>query len=339
MSDPRLSWEPIVLRLRNAFRVSYGASETRTAYWLRLAGDAGWGEGTIPPYYGISDTAMIACWNAAAGRSTPFPDDPAGISAWIGEDGPAPARCALDLALHDRIGRLRNVPLYEVLGLARPPVLPTSYTISIGEPDEMAELARNAAAYSILKIKLGTDDDESRLSAVRAARPDARLRVDANAAWSPEEAVRHIKALEPLGLELIEQPVAKDDFEGMGFVQAHTSLPVVADESVQTLADVERLAAAGVRGINLKLMKVGGLAPALRILRRAKELDLHVLLGCMVETSLGVTAMLHLASLADWLDLDAPLLVANDPFEGATYDDQAGMHLPVQSGIGVQRHS
>ncbi len=338
MSDPQLSWEPIVLRLRNAFRVSYGASETRTAFWLRLAGDTGWGEGTIPPYYGISDTSMIAFWDAAAGRSTPFPDDPASVPAWIDEDGPAPARCALDLALHDRIGRLRNAPLYEVLGLSRPPVLPTSYTISIGEPAEMAELARNAAAYPILKIKLGTDDDEGRLSAVRAARPDARLRVDANAAWSPEEAVRHVKALEPLGLELIEQPVAKDDFEGMGFVQAHTHLPVVADESVQTLADVERLAAAGVRGINLKLMKVGGVAPALRILRRAKQLDLQVLLGCMVETSLGVTAMLHLASLADWLDLDAPLLVANDPFEGATYDDRTGMHLPDRPGIGVQRH-
>ena len=337
MSEPRLSWEPVVLRLRNAFRVSYGASETRTAYWLRLAGDAGWGEGTIPPYYGISDASMIAFWDAAAQRSTPFPDDPAGIPAWVGEDGPAPARCALDLALHDRIGRLARRAALRGPGATRPPVLPTSYTISIGEPAEMAELARNAAAYPILKIKLGTDDDESRLSAVRAARPDARLRVDANAAWTPEEAVRHVKALEPLGLELIEQPVAKDDFEGMGFVQAHTSLPVVADESVQTLADVERLAAAGVRGINLKLMKVGGLAPALRILRRAKELDMQVLLGCMVETSLGVTAMLHLASLADWLDLDVPLLVANDPFEGATYDDQAGMHLPDRPGIGVQR--
>jgi len=337
MSDPRLTWEPVVLRLRNAFRVSYGASETRTAYWLRLAGDAGWGEGTIPPYYDISDASMVACWDAATRRSTPFPDDPADIPAWVGEDGPAPARCALDLALHDRIGRQRSAPLHEVLGLPRPPVLPTSYTISIGDPEEMARLAAAAAAYPILKIKLGTDDDESRLSAVRAARPDARLRVDANAAWTPEEAVLHVKALEPLGLELIEQPVAKDDVEGMGFVQAHTSLPVVADESVQTLADVERLAAAGVRGINLKLMKVGGLAPALRILRRAKELDMQVLLGCMVETSLGVTAILHLASLADWLDLDAPLLVANDPFEGATYDDQAGVHLPVQSGIGVQR--
>ena len=336
MTHPNLTWEPLVLRLRSAFHVSYGASETRTAHWLRLAGDAGWGEGTIPPYYGISDQAMAATWDAAARRPLPFPDDPADIPAWIGEDGPAPARCALDLALHDRIAKQRGVPIYQLLGLAPPPVLPTSYTISIGAPDEMAEMAAAAAAYPILKIKLGTDDDVSRLAAVRSARPDARLRVDANAAWSPEAAVRRVHALEPFGLELVEQPVAKDAIAGMGAVQAHTDLPVVADESVQTLADVERLAAAGVRGINLKLMKAGGLAPGLRILRRAKELGLQVLLGCMVETSLGVTAMLHLASLADWLDLDAPLLVANDPFEGATYDAQAGMHLPGRPGIGVR---
>lgn len=336
MSQPRLTWEPVVLRLRTAFRVAYGASETRTAHWLRLADDAGWGEGTIPPYYGISDQAMAAYWQAAAEQLRPFPDDPAGIAAWVGEDGPAPARCAVDLALHDRIGRQRGAPIYQLLGLPRPPVLPTSYTISIGEPAEMAEMARAAAAYPILKIKLGTGDDLSRLAAVRAARPDARLRVDANAAWSPDEAVRNVQALEPFGLELVEQPVPKDAFEGMGFVQAHTRLPVVADESVRTLADVERLAAAGVRGINLKLMKVGGLAPALAILHRAKALDMQVLLGCMVETSLGVTAMLHLASLADWLDLDAPLLIANDPFDGATYDAQMGMHLPNGAGIGVQ---
>jgi L-alanine-DL-glutamate epimerase-like enolase superfamily enzyme len=331
-----LSWQPVVLRLRHAFRVSYGVSETRTAFWLRLAGDAGWGEGTTPPYYGIADASMIALWEEAATRTRPLPDDPADIPAWVGEDGPAPARCALDLALHDRIGRQRNAALYQVLRLPKPPVLPTSYTISIGEPADMAQLARSAAAFPILKVKLGTDDDERRLAAVRHARPDARLRVDANAAWSPNDAVRHVQALEPFGLELIEQPVAKDDVEGMGFVQAHTGVPVVADESVQSLADVERLAAVGVAGINLKLMKVGGLAPALLILRRARELGMRVLLGCMVETAIGVTAMLHLASLADWLDLDAPLLVADDPFAGATYDLEAGMHLPERPGIGVR---
>ena len=119
-------------------------------------------------------------------------------------------------------------------------------------------------------------------------------------------------------------------------MQKYTRLPLVADESVQTLQDVERLAAAGVRGINLKLMKVGGLTPGLRMLKRARELGLQVMLGCMVETSLGTTAMAHLAGMADWLDLDAPLLVSNDPFDGVTYSPTLDLSLPDRPGIGVQ---
>ncbi len=121
----------------------------------------------------------------------------------------------------------------------------------------------------------------------------------------------------------------------MGYVQSQVNLPIVADESVQTLDHVERLAAAGVQGINLKLMKVGGLAPGLRLLWRARELGMRIMLGCMVETSLGTTAMAHLAGLADWLDLDAPLLIANDPFDGLHYDENARIHLPQRPGIGV----
>jgi L-alanine-DL-glutamate epimerase-like enolase superfamily enzyme len=125
----------------------------------------------------------------------------------------------------------------------------------------------------------------------------------------------------------------------MGYVQAHTDLPVVADESVQTLADLEALATAGVAAINLKLMKAGGLGPGLRLLRRAKELGMKVMLGCMIETSLGVTAMAHLAGLADWLDLDAPLLIADDPFQGVWYDESAAVHVPERTGIGVVKKS
>lgn len=337
MSDifPRLSWHAQTLHLRNPFRLSYGVSETRRSFWLRLADDAGWGEAAIPPYYGISDESMITFWAAAAGRSEPYPDDPADILAWVGVEGPAPARCAVDLALHDRLGRLRGLPLWQLLGLPRPQPLPTSFTIAIAEPDEMARLAAEAAGYPILKIKLGSDDDLLRLSAVRAARPDAQLRVDANAGWSPEEAVAQIRRFETLGLALIEQPVAKDDIAGMGYVQAHTDLPVVADESLRTLADVDALSAAGVAAINLKLQKVGGLGPGLVMLRRARQLGLRVMLGCMIETSLGVTAMAHLAGLADWLDLDAPLLIADDPFEGVAYDAQSRVHVPDRPGVGA----
>lgn len=338
MPDPsaRLTWEAITLQLRRPFHLSYGVSETRQAFWLRLANDAGWGETAIPSYYHVSQADMFAAWEAAAWRTDPFPDDPDEIATWIGEGGPAPARCALDLALHDRIARQRNVPLYQLLGLPRPPAPPTSFTISIASPAEMARVAAQISDYPIIKLKLGSDDDLARVAAVRAARPDARLYVDANAGWSPEEAVQQVQALAPYGLEMIEQPVPQHDIAGLGYVQAHTDVPVVADESVQTLADVEGLAAAGVRGINLKLMKVGGLAPCLQMLRRGRELGLRVMLGCMVETSLGVTAMAHLAAWADWIDLDAPLLIANDPFEGVHYE-QGRIHLPDRPGIGVTR--
>ena len=253
----------------------------------------------------------------------------------MGETGPAPARAAVDLALHDRLARRRGVPLYRLLDLPAPTALPTSFTIAIAEPDEMARLAVEAARYPILKLKLGSDDDAARLAAVRAARPDARLRVDANAGWSAEEAVARLRQIERYELEMVEQPTAKHDIAGMGYVQAHTELPIVADESVQSLADLEALAAAGVRGINLKLMKVGGLAPGVAMLRRARELGLKVMLGCMIETSLGTTAMAHLAGLADWLDLDAPLLIADDPFDGLTYGEAAQVHVPERPGIGA----
>lgn len=331
-----LAWEKIVLKLRNPFRLSYGVSETRQAFWLRLPGDEGWGEGTIPPYYGVADDAMEAVWRAAAESGRELPDDPAEIEAWVGGQGPAPARCALDLALYDRIARQHNLPLFKLLGLPKPVPMPTSFTIAIDTPEAMARMAAENRHMPIIKVKMGSDDDESRLKAIRAARPDAKLRVDANAGWSLEEAIRQVQALESYDLELIEQPLPRDQIEAMGEVQKHTRLPLVADESVQTLQDVERLAAAGVHGINLKLMKVGGLTPGLRMLKRARELGLQVMLGCMVETSLGTTAMAHLAGLADWLDLDAPLLVSNDPFDGVAYSPTLDLSLPDRPGIGVQ---
>jgi L-alanine-DL-glutamate epimerase-like enolase superfamily enzyme len=334
-SNPgRLTWQPLTLHLRNPFRLSYGVTESRRSHWLRLADDAGWGEAAIPPYYGISDEAMVAFWAQAAVRQDPFPEDPAAIAAWVG-DGPAPARAAVDLALHDRLARRRGVPLHRLLGLPAPPPLPTSFTIAIAAPDEMARLAAEAARYPILKLKLGSDDDAARLAAVRAARPDASLRVDANAGWSAAEAVARLRQIERYDLEMVEQPVAKHDIAGMGYVQARTDLPIVADESVQGMADLEALAEAGVRGINLKLMKVGGLAPGVNMLRRARELGLKVMLGCMIETSLGTTAAAHLAGLADWLDLDAPLLIADDPFAGLTYGEGARVSVPEGAGIGA----
>ena len=333
---PRLTWERITLKLRNPFRLSYGTSEERQAYWLRLENDEGWGEGTIPPYYHVDQAETEKVWQAASQSTHAFPERVEDIGHWVGTAGPAPARCAIDLALHDRIGRKLGLPLYKLLGLPKPRAMKSSFTIAIDSPAEMARMAQQFASYSILKIKLGGDgEDLERLAAIRAARPEVRLRIDANAGWKVEDALRMVRELERFDLEMIEQPVAKEDIEGMGTVQAATRIPIVADESVQTMENIEALGRAGVRGINLKLMKTGGLTPAVAMLKRARELDLQVMLGCMIETSIGTTAMAHLAGLADWLDLDAPVLISNDPFEGMTFDESASVSISDLPGIGI----
>ena len=336
MSTPsKLTWEMLTLKLRNPFRLSYGVSEERQAYWIRLQDDSGWGEGTIPPYYRVDASAMTDYWAQAAANPADLPDDPADFAAFVGSAGPAPARCAVDLPLYDRLGKPLGQPLYRLLGLPPPQPQPTSFTIAIDTPEAMAQMARQIARYPIIKIKLGSDDDRARLAAIRAARPDARLRVDANAGWSRAEAQTRLEELLPFDLEMIEQPLAKEDIEGMGLLQATCPIPIVADESVQTLADVENLARAGVHGINLKLMKIGGLTPALVLLKRAQALGLRIMLGCMIETSIGTTAMAHLAGTAEWLDLDAPMLISNDPFDGVQFDPQATLSVPERAGIGA----
>jgi L-alanine-DL-glutamate epimerase-like enolase superfamily enzyme len=329
-----LTWEALTLNLRNPFRVSYGVSETRQSFWIRLKDDQGWGEASIPPYYRVDPAEMIACWQRTVDAAKPFPDSLEEIPNWVPQ-GPAPSRCAIELALLDRIGKKRSKPLWQLLAVPKPAALSTCFTIGIDTPAAMAQMAKQIASYPLIKLKLGSDDDEARVKAVRQARPDARLVVDANSGWTREDALSHLKWLEKYNLELIEQPLPKDDHEGMGKVQKETSIPIVADESVQTVDDVEKLASAGVAGINVKLMKVGGVLPALRILKRAKELKMKIMLGCMIETSIGITAMAHLTGFADWIDLDAPLLITNDPFDGVTYDSAARIIVPDRTGIGV----
>ena len=335
MLSAGIQWQRLTLQLHNPFRLSYGVSETRISYWLRLPEDSGWGEGTLPPYYGVDLAEVEIFWQAVVDSARQLPDDPGEIEAWVGLRGPAPARCGLEIALYDRLARQQGQPFYRFFDLPQPSGLSTSFTIAIDTPEAMAEMARTRPDYPVIKVKLGSEDDYTRLRAIRDARPDARLRIDANAGWTFEETVRNIRALEVLDLEMIEQPLPKEDIEGLGRVQKETGIPVVADESVQTMEDIERLAAAGVRGINLKLMKVGGLSAALRMLRRARELGLQVMLGCMVETSIGTTAMAHLSGLADWVDLDAPLLIRNDPFDGVRYDKNLRITVPERPGTGV----
>jgi len=331
-----LTWEKITLKLRKPFRLSYGSSEERHAYWIRLNGDEGWGEGTIPPYYNISSASMEDYWRKTDLRREPLPNRIEAIAEWIDPDGPAPARAAVDLALHDYVSKQQGLPLYAALGLEKPLPKPSSFTISVDSPDAMAEEAIRVQHFPIIKVKLaGDNQDIQRLEAVREARPEARLLVDANAGWNLAQAEEYLGHLERLNVELLEQPLSPSEIEGMGKLQALTRIPIVADESVRILQDVKDLAQAGVRGVNIKLMKLGGLSPALEMIHLAQRYGIKIMLGCMIETSIGLTAMSHLAGLADWLDLDASLLVTNDPFEGMSFGETAMICIPDRVGIGV----
>ena len=330
------SWETVQLQLRIPFRISYGASEQRQAHWIRMRGDEGWGEGTIPPYYNISRQSMLDYWQKQSERSDRLPEQFDEIRDWLDPNGPAPARSAIDLALHDYLSRKQGLPLYAAMGLKRPAPKPSCFTISVDTPQTMAAEAQRVDKFPIIKLKFaGDDQDIDRLEAVRAARSDARLLVDANAGWSPEQARDYIGHLQKANVELLEQPLGISEIEAMGNLQTLTSIPIFADESVRTLRDVKLLQEAGVRGVNIKLMKVGGLTPALEMIRWAKDKKMQVMLGCMIETSIGLTAMAHLSGFADWLDLDASLLVTNDPFEGMRFDEHATIHVPKKPGLGV----
>ncbi len=193
---------------------------------------------------------------------------------------------------------------------------------------------QEAAHYPILKVKLGGAHDLATVQTIREHAPTSRIRVDANAGWTVDQALDLIPRFAELGVELIEQPLPVGDLEGLARIKrAQIGIPIVADESVRSASDIVALAPI-IDGVNIKLMKTGGIAGALEAIHVARSCGLQVMLGCMIETSLGVTAAAHLAPLADWVDLDGPLLIANDPFEGVCFEG-AELRLPDGPGLGV----
>lgn len=330
----KLHWEPITLDLRTTFRVAHGASDQRHNVLVFL--DDGVGEAAAVPYYGETQQGIIDYL-----KSVPdLGDDPFDLEAVLAKRpaGSRAARSAIDQALHDLWGKRLGEPIYKLFGL-NPNKLPlTSFTIAMDEPDVMAEQAR-ASGYPILKVKLGTDQDEARLSAIRTA-TQARLRVDANAGWSREEALRIIPRLRDYDIEFVEQPLAVDDEEGFFWLKdklraQNIDMPIFADETAKTSHDVAKLAGA-IDGVVVKTMKSEGIREALRTIHTARAHDLQIMLSCMVESSVGVTAAAHLAPLCDYADLDGPLLISNDPYIGLKYDG-ARFGLPEGPGLGLQR--
>ena len=229
------------------------------------------------------------------------------------------ARAAVDIALWDLAGRLLDVPVYRLLGVsAVPDRLPaTSFTIGLDDVETMQRRARGAvgAGYPVLKLKLGTDRDRRIVEAVRAVAPDVRIRVDANEAWAPTEAVGHCEALAEYDVEFVEQPVPAEHPEGLQYVHERSPLPIAADESCITAADVPAIADR-CDVANLKLMKTGGITPALEVIHAARAHGLEVMCGCMLETNVAIAGAAHLLPLLDYADLDGSLLLESDPYGG-----------------------
>jgi len=244
------------------------------------------------------------------------------------------AKAGLDMALHDMAGRALGIPVWQLIGTSdRLP--PTDYSLGIDEPQVVAERARRVSHFPALKIKVGGPADIETLEAVRAVF-SGPLRVDANTGWQPDQAAALIPELERLGVELIEQPFPARALAQLRWLRERSSVPILADESAVFEADLAMLEGV-VDGVVVKLAKCGGIGPALRMIRRARELGMKTMLGCMVETSLGVAAAAMVASEVDWLDLDGNLLLANDPFGGLELDDDCRWRLPRGPGLGVSR--
>ena len=321
------------LHLKNPFKISRRETDSyREVVTVEI--DGGVGEAAPTKFYGETVQTVVA----AIEKLTPLLDRNLDhIQDVMDEiesalDGNYATKSAIDMALHDRLGKKLGVPLYRLWGLNPEKTPCTSFTIGLDEPSVMAEKVLQAESYSILKVKLGTPNDIEIIHEIRKV-TDKPIYVDANTAWSPKEAVDIINALAQLRVVLIEQPTKADDIEGLRFIREHTTLPIIADESVKRSSDIPKLVDA-VDGINIKLVKCGGILEALRMIHVARAHGMLVMLGCMIESSLGITAATHLTPLVDYADLDGHLLISNDPYSGVTLD-KGKLVLPVRPGVGV----
>jgi L-Ala-D/L-Glu epimerase len=332
-----LSYRTASLRLAEPFVISRSVTTESEVVEveLRLDGISGFGEAVPQDRYGESVESASTFLDEAGDL---LGDDPFALEA-IGRRlaeirGEMAAKAALDAALHDLCGKLTAQPVWRLLGLERTGPS-TSWTIWLGDPDEMARRTEQVGArFQRLKLKLGARDglDVERVRAVRSV-TDLPLMVDVNEYWDPAEAVDNIGALKELGVEYVEQPLPQGHPEGPK-VKEKAALPVYVDEDCHTAADVAACAERA-HGVNIKLAKSGGIREAVRIAHTARALGLGVMLGCMLESSLGIAAGCQVASLCDYVDLDGNLLLADDPWEGVLLVDGVQV-ASEQPGLGVR---
>jgi L-alanine-DL-glutamate epimerase-like enolase superfamily enzyme len=336
---PRMTFRfrPYTLQLKHVFTVAVNSRTTTPVVLTEIEYDGfvGYGEASMPPYLGEShETATAFLSKVDLGRfSNPFElETILGAIDAIAPGNPA-AKASVDIALHDLVGKLMTQPWYNIWGYdaAKAPV--TTFTIGIDTPEVVTQKTREAAEFKMLKIKLGRDTDRAMVEAIRSV-SDAPMSGDANQGWTDrQQALDMIGWLKERGFVYVEQPLPKERVDDLAWITERSPLPVIGDEGVQRLADVHK--AHGVySGINIKLMKSTGMREAQKMLQLARALGMKVMLGCMTETSCGISAASHLSPMVDWADLDGALLISNDVFDG-TKVVNGKVTLTDRPGIGA----
>ena len=332
-----LAVRAFALPLRHPFTISRGTVEVQDTVVVQLheGGCFGYGEATTNPYSGATVESLTRRISAAAPLLRGVAADDldavlAAIGSALGDD--TFARCALDMAAHDLWAKRQDQPLHRLWGLDPAAGPASNYTIGIDTPERMVRKLAEVPEWPIYKIKLGTDRD---LEIVRELRrhTDKPFRVDANCGWSVKQAIEFSGPLADLGVEFIEQPLAAED-PGMAEVRRYSALPVFADESCGVEADVDACAGR-FHGINIKLVKCGGLAPARRMIARARELGLDVMCGCMTESSVGISALAQIVPQLDFVDMDGAALLASDIASGVVVEGGLRRY-PDRPGTGVE---
>jgi L-Ala-D/L-Glu epimerase len=341
-----LEFDVLHLRTRHVFNIAREeAPPLRESVWVRLRdadGLEGWGEAAANPFYGETVATVAAVLPrlaealSAVAAGSPFSLERIERRLAHSLGGNAAARVAVSAALHDLVGKRLGVPLWKLWGLDPADAPPSSFTIGIDTLEVMRQKVREAADYPILKIKVGTGRDAEILGMIRDEAPTKKLRVDANTAWTAKEAIAALPVLEEHGVEFVEQPLPADDLDGLRLLRSRSRLPIIADESCSTAADAARLAGV-VDGVNIKLAKCGSLREALRIVHVARAHGMSVMLGCMIESTLGIAAAVQLAPLVDYLDLDGAALLGNDPFTGPGLEGDGSVRMNQEPGLGVRR--
>ena len=335
----KLTYRPFTAQLRHVFTIATSSRSTTPGMLVEIAyeGLVGYGEASMPPYLGESQESVAAFLSRVdlSKYGNPFELETILADLDAITAGNTSAKAAVDIALHDLVGKLMNQPWYNIWGFAREKTPYTSFTIGIDTPDVVRQKVREAAPYKILKVKLGRENDKEMIETIRSV-TDKPITADANQGWTDKRAALDmIGWLKEKGVLFVEQPMPKAMLEEMAWITERSPLPIVGDESVQRLTDIRHVQGA-FTGINIKLMKSTGMREAHKMVVLARALGLKVMLGCMTETSCAISAAAHLSPMVDWADLDGALLISNDPFDGAKVVD-GKVTLSDRPGIGVTK--